>query len=344
MNPAKGSIPQPLTGIFLKNTRKKFRLFLLLLLFTGVLAAWALTQGAYSVSFNDLALALSGGSNQPAGIIIMNLRLPRIIAALIAGWGLSMAGLALQSLLKNPLASPSTLGISQGAAFGAALSIMLFSGQVMSITVFAFVGAMGATMIILILARLRALSPEAVILAGVALSALFTSATSLMQYLATDTQLALVVFWTFGDVARSGRQEIILLACTIAVVSLFFQFRRWDLNALASGEESARGLGVNVDQIRIQGMIAAALVAAMVTAFHGIIAFIGLLAPHIARRIVGANHQILLPFSSVVGAFLLLAADTMGRVLLGSGSLPVGVITSFMGAPLFLYLLVRGYR
>ncbi|SLM31903.1 conserved membrane hypothetical protein [Desulfamplus magnetovallimortis] len=334
----------PLTSAFLAQVQKKLNLFFLLLFLTAVLGIWAVTQGAYDISPLDVLRALVGGNGQTSDIVILNIRLPRIIAALVAGWGLSLSGLTIQSLLKNPLGSPSTLGISQGAAFGAALSIVIFGGQVLSVTAFAFAGSMGATAIILILARLKRLSPEAVILAGVALSSLFTSATTLIQYVASETQLALVVFWTFGDVARSSWGEIALLSGTVAVASLFCMIRRWDLNALASGEECARGLGVNVDRIRIQGMIAASLVAALVTAFHGVIAFVGLLAPHMARRIVGSDHRLLLPFSSIIGALLLLCADTLGRVLVGSGSLPVGVITSFMGAPMFLYLLIRGYR
>lgn len=335
---------RPLTSAFLDEVRKKRNLFLLLLLSTAGLGIWAVSQGTYEITPLQVLRALFGGSGQPSDIVVLNIRLPRIVAALVAGWGLSLSGLSIQSLLKNPLGSPSTLGISQGAAFGAALSIVIFGGQVLSVTAFAFAGAMAATAIILLLARLKRLSPEAVILAGVALSSLFASATTLIQYLASETQLALVVFWTFGDVARSGWREIGLLTVSVSLVSLFFLFRRWDLNALASGEECARGLGVNVDKIRMQGMIATSLVAALVTAFHGVIAFVGLLAPHMARRIVGADHRMLLPFSSVIGALLLLSADTLGRILVGSGSLPVGVITSFMGAPLFLWLLVRGYR
>jgi len=178
----------------------------------------------------------------------------------------------------------------------------------------------------------------------VALSSLFVSATILIQYLATETQLAMVVFWTFGDVARPNWSEIWLLAGTVLFVSFYLTTKRWDLNALASGEQAARGLGVNVDRVRFSGMVAVSLVSALATAFHGVIAFVGLIAPHMARRLVGDDHRLLIPFSSVLGALLLLTADTLGRVLIGSGALPVGVITSFLGAPMFLYLLVRGYK
>ncbi|AQU99639.2 MULTISPECIES: FecCD family ABC transporter permease [Desulfococcus] len=309
-----------------------------------VLAFWAVTQGAYELTLDRIFRALTGELSPAESVVIWNIRLPRIFAAMVMGWGLAVSGLGIQSLLKNPLGSPATLGISQGAAFGAASAIVVFSSSMMSATAFAFIGAMVATGIILLLARLKRLAPEAVILAGVALSSLFTSATMLIQYLATETELAVVVFWTFGDVARSDWRDIGIATVAVAVVTLFFMIRRWDLNALASGEETACGLGVNVDRMRLQGMAAAALVAALATAFCGVIAFVGLIAPHMARRLVGADHSLLIPFSGVLGALLLLSADTLGRVVVGSGAMPVGVVTSFLGAPMFLYLLIRGYR
>lgn len=333
-----------ITTAYLKYVHQKILLLIILLSMILLVAGYAIAQGVYEIPIRDVLSALTGNAGGASRVVITNIRLPRVVAAIICGWGLSLSGLFIQSLLKNPLGSPSTLGISQGAAFGAALSIVVFSAKVFSVTAFAFGGAMGATLVILILARLKRLSPEAIILAGVALSSLFASATILIQYLATETQLAMVVFWTFGDVARSNWREIWLLTVAVFLASFFLMALRWDLNALSSGEETAKGLGVNVERIRVTGMIAAAFVSALATAFHGVIAFIGLIAPHMARRLIGDDHRLLIPFSAVLGALLLLTADTFGRVLIGSGALPVGVITSFLGAPLFLYLLVRGYR
>lgn len=336
--------PGAVTSAFLHRFKAKMTLLAVLTGIALTLAVYAVTQGAYDLSPLRVLKVLTGGGGEAADVVVWNIRLPRIAAALMTGWGLSLAGLSIQSLLKNPLGSPSTLGISQGAAFGAALAIVVFGAKVFSVTVFAFAGAMGATVVILLLARLKSLSPEAIILAGVALSSLFGSATILVQYVATETQLAVVVFWTFGDVARSGWKEIGLMSAAVVLASLYLAARRWDLNALDSGEETAKGLGVHVERVRLQGMVVASLVSALATAFHGVIAFVGLIAPHMARRLVGADHGLLVPFSAVLGGLLLLAADTLGRVLVGSGALPVGVVTSFMGAPMFLYLLVRGYR
>jgi len=332
------------TQAYLRGVRQKA--ILVSLLSGGILALgiYAVTQGAYQLGVDQVVRALTGSGQRTVDVVVWSIRLPRIVAALMAGCGLAMAGLALQSLLRNPLASPATLGISQGAAFGAALSVVVFQAGAASITTFAFAGAMAATLAILLLGRLKRLTPEALILAGVALSSLFASGTILVQYLATETQLAVVVFWTFGDVARSGWREIGLMSGAVFLAAVFMAARRWDLNALDAGDDAARGLGVTVGRLRWQGMVIAALVAALVTAFHGVIAFVGLIAPHMARRIVGADHRLLIPCAAVLGALLLLGADTLGRVLVGSGAMPVGVITSFLGAPMFLYLLMRGYR
>ena len=327
------------------------------------LAVTALTLGAYDIGPLQVFRALVGLEEGSRATAILSIRLPRIIAAVAAGWALGLSGLATQALLKNPLASPFTLGISHGAAFGAAFSIVFLGAGAMqdsalraavgsefliksvyAVSLFAFLGAMAATAVIILLARLRRMAPESVILAGVALSSLFLSGTILVQYFATETEIASVVFWTFGDVARSNWREIGILGLVTLLASLYLFLRRWDLNALLSGDETALGLGVEVERLRLAGMLLAALTAALATAFHGVIAFLGLLAPHIGRRLVGSDHRLLIPFSSLIGALLLLAADTLGRVLIGSGALPVGVLTSFMGAPLFLYLLLKGYR
>lgn len=333
-----------LTQQYRAYSRKRWLWLLLLLAGITATALFALRFGAYPISLHDLLEVLKGKGEAATQAAIWRIRMPRIAGALVCGWGLALAGLSIQTLLKNPLASPSTIGISQGAAFGAASAIVLLEAQIYLVTSFAFAGAISATTVVLVLASLKRLSTEAVVLSGVALSSLFTSGTILLQFLANDAQLAMVVFWTFGDVARAGWREIALMAIGVTLASAWLYSKRWDMNALISGEETAKGLGVNVKRTRMAGVVAAALVAAMGTAFFGVIAFVGLLAPHMARRLVGADHRLSLPFSCVLGALLLLASDTVGRVLIGNGSLPVGVVTSCLGAPMFLYMLIRSYR
>ena len=329
------------TAAYLDQVRYKLLLFGLLLCAIAVVSIYAIAVGAYYIPFKEVLDTLIGNGDKTTRVVISNIRMPRVIAAILCGWGLSLSGLTIQSLLKNPLGSPITLGISHGSAFGAAVAIVVFGAGMVCVTVSAFAGGMTATLIILALARFKRLSPLAIILTGTALHSLFLSGTYLIQYVANETDLARVVFWSFGDVARSGWMEIWILAGGVLLTTIFLGVFRWDLNALASGDDTAKSLGVRVEQIRLWGMFIATLVAAMATAFHGIIGFLGLIAPHMARRIVGEDHSILVPFSAVTGALLLLFADTLGRVFIGSGSLPVGVITSFLGAPVFLFLLVR---
>jgi iron complex transport system permease protein len=336
------------SGTVSTQYRRQFRRKLLLpFLFAGLtilLALFAVSKGAYNLPLEQIFAVLTGHAEPASAVVITHIRLPRVIAALVCGWGLSLSGLTLQSLLKNPLASPSTLGISQGAAFGAAAAIVMFSTERWAVTVAAFAGAATAAALILTVSLLRRLSSEAVILAGAALSSLFLSGTILIQYLASETQLAQMVFWTFGDTARSSWTEIGWTAGAVSVATLCLSMLCWDFNALSSGEETAKGLGVPVERTRTIGVLAAASIAALATAFHGVIAFVGLLAPHMARRLTGDDHRLLIPLSSVLGALLLLAADTLGRTLIDSGTLPVGVLTSFLGAPMFLYLLIREKR
>lgn len=333
--------PGAATATYLKHIQHKT--FLLALLLGGILlvAVYAVARGAYDIPIKGVLGVLTGKADAATAVVITNIRLPRVIAAIVCGWGLSLSGLCLQTLLRNPLGSPITFGISHGAAFGAAVAIVIFGTSMVSITAFAFAGGMTATLVILFLAKFKRLSATAIILAGVAMHSLFLSGIYLIQYISTETELAQVVFWTFGDVARSSWKEIGWLAGAVFLISVFLVLLRWDLNAFSQGDETAKGLGVSVNQIRLTGMVIATTVAALATSFHGMIGFLGLIAPHTARRLVGEDHCLLIPFSAVLGALLLLTADTLGRLLIGSGSLPVGVITSFLGAPLFLYLLVR---
>lgn len=201
-----------------------------------------------------------------------------------------------------------------------------------------------ATMVILMLAGIRNFSPEAMVLSGVALSSLFSAGTILIQYFAQDFQIAAVVFWTFGDLGRTAWPEVTILAIIIALSFIYFMFRRWDYNALDSGEETAKGLGVNVERVRQFGMLLSSLIAAVAVSFLGIIGFIGLVGPQIMRRIIGGDHRYLIPASALMGSLLLLVSDTLARTMVAPVVLPVGAITSFFGAPLFLYLLIRGYQ
>ncbi len=330
-----------------------------LLLLCCLLTIIAISAGPVNIPLSQTARALAGLSVRPqtAGII-WHIRLPQALTAVFAGAGLAIAGAAMQSILRNPLGSPFTLGMSNAAAFGAAFAVMILGTSAMSssntdalmlsnqyITAFsAFICCFGAALIIVAVSRIRGSSPEVIILTGVALGSLFTAATMFLQYFADDVQLAAMVFWTFGDLARASWNEIGFLAIVVVVSCIYFMGNRWNYNAIDAGDETARGLGVNVSRVRLVGMLVASLVTAAIVAILGLIGFVGLVCPHMVRRFIGDDHRFLLPASCLAGASLLLASDTAARLIIPRHALPVSVLTAFLGAPVFIMLILRGYR
>jgi iron complex transport system permease protein len=319
-----------------------------------VIIYYSLHTGPINLNAWQILKVLVGSGNKIQHLVIWNIRLPRILAAIIAGTSLSLAGCAMQCLLRNPLASPFTMGISQGAAFGAAFAIIgLHIGQEpvtevpiiatspYIITLFAFSGAFAGIMVILTLAKLSRLSAYSMVLAGVATGSLFTAATMLLQYFAEDIEVASVVFWTFGDVSRANIVDVSLMFFIGTAALVYFIFKRHDFNAMQIGEETAKSLGVNTEGLRFVGILAAALITAVSVAFLGIIGFVGLVGPHVTRRLIGGDHRFLIPISALTGSVLLLAADTAARTVMAPTVLPVGILTSFMGAPLFIYLIIK---
>jgi iron complex transport system permease protein len=321
-----------------------------------VLFIMAVSLGAVRVPMQEILRAFTGmDTDARFRIIIYNIRLPHAFAALLAGAGLSAAGAAMQSILRNPLGSPFTLGISQAGAFGAAFSVMMLgtgamqSTQVGAVTIAnpylttfsAFIACMATSLIIIAIARIRGASPEVMVLSGVALGSLFSAGTMFLQYFADDVQLAAMVFWTFGDVGRAGWQEVGLMAAVVIAGVFFFVLNRWNYNAIDAGDETARSLGVRVERVRMAGMLAASLITAFIVSFLGVIGFVGLICPHIVRRIIGDDHRFVMPASCLTGAVLLLASDTVARLILAPHVLPVSILTAFLGAPTFLYLLIH---
>ncbi|MDI9395947.1 MAG: iron ABC transporter permease [Euryarchaeota archaeon] len=350
-----GAVPED----YLVYIRRKIFWILggLLLLFLMLIYSISVGQVAippYEVFQTIMGLSVSDSWDS----IIWNIRLPQALAAIVAGAGLSVAGVVMQSILRNPLGSPFTLGISNAGAFGAALSvIVLGTGRMQSTaanavvinnpyltTMVAFLFCLLATGIILLISRIRSSSPEVMILAGVALSSLFTAGTMFLQYFADDTQLAAVVFWTFGDVGRANWPTLKIMTVVVLLATLFFMINRWDYNAIDAGDETAKGLGVNVERVRMVGMVVTALVSAVIVSFLGVIGFVGLVCPHMVRRIIGDDQRYLIPGSTIFGGILLLASDTAARLIISPYVLPVSILTAFMGAPTFIYLLLRGYK
>jgi len=337
------------------NIRRRVLLTLGIAVLLCLAALCSLRIGAYPVGLGTIADVFRGNADAAVRHVLLNIRLPRMCGALLAGGCLALAGVAMQNVLRNPLASPFTLGVSQGAAFGAAFALIVLDAgnpglavaehgalRGASLTVgMAFLGSLVTVAALLILSAWRELSPAALILAGVALSSFFGAAMMLLQYFASDIQVAAAVFWTFGDLGKAGWRELAVMLMVLVPATAYFLWRRWHFNALLWGDDSAKSLGVHVYRLRLVSLILAALVAAVTTAFLGIIGFVGLIAPHIMRMIMGQDHRFLLPGSLFAGALLLVAADVLARTVMAPVVLPVGILTSFAGVPLFLYLLAR---
>ena len=332
------------------------RLFLLLLVVICLIAFFSsISLGAVTIPLGSVVKMLLGFEISPQfQNIISNIRLPNALAALIAGSGLAISGAVMQSVLRNPLGSPFTLGISQAGAFGAAMAIMaagtgiMQSTQVGAVTVTnpfltiasAFFMCMVSALLIILIAKFYGTSPEAMVLCGVALGSVFSAGTMFLQYFADDVQLAAIVFWTFGDIGRAGWREIVIMSIAVVPGTLFFILNRWNYNAIEAGDETAKGLGVRVDLVRILGMVVASLITATIVSFLGIIAFVGLISPHIIRRFTGDDYRFVLLASWLCGSALLLVSDIGARLILKPHVLPVAVLTSFIGGPLFIYLLL----
>lgn len=343
--------------LYKSYTRKKIYIGLLLATLLVVAIFGSFKVGAANLSVYELINGLFN-SSAPGASIIWNIRIPRILAALVAGMYMGIEGSVLQSVLRNPLASPYTMGISQGAAFGAAFAIIVLgAGTVHStqahavmvnnpyLTVLAaFSGAIMGVIAILLISRVRSVTPEVMILAGVAMSALFSAGTMFLQYFASETQVAATIFWTFGDVERAVWSDVWIMLLFLMPVILYFLYHAWDYNSLESGEETARGLGVNTHSLRLKGMLITSFTSALTVAFLGVIGFVGLIAPHIMRRIIGNDHRFLIPTSALLGALILLVSDTIARSIISPIILPVGIITAFMGAPMFLYIIMKMRR
>ena len=333
-------------SLYRKNRIKSIGFLIVLSILLVVTILLSLRAGSYETPIAELVKGIFGQSaDKKINLIVQNNRLPRILTAILAGSGLGLAGCILQAVLRNPLASSSTLGVSQGATFGAAFAIVVLglgATDRFGIPLCAFIGSIAVALVILGLSKFRQVSPEGIVLAGVAISSMFTGATTLIQYFADEVQLSTLVFWTFGDLGNAGWQDLGAMGIVVAVLCVYCVMHRWDYNALLSGEETAISLGINVKRLTLVGMVLCCLTSSVVVSNVGLISFIGLVAPHIVRMVVGNNHVYLIPGSILGGATLLLLGDLFARTVISPVILPIGAITSFLGGPLFLYLLFKG--
>jgi iron complex transport system permease protein len=319
-----------------------------------VVAGVSLSLGSAEMSFLDAYAAIFGrifpdwfSVSSLADTVVWHLRLPRMLLAVLAGAALAMSGATTQAILRNPLATPYTLGVSAGAGLGAAIGIILGSGVTAGpflIIGNAFIFSLIPVVVILLLVKRKGPAPETIILAGVAVMYIFSACTTILQYFAEANAVSATVFWLVGDLSRAAWWQLpyilgVLVLCTIINLRL-----SWDLNLMKMGDDSAKSLGVEVDRVRTLTLVTACLSTATVVSFTGAIGFICLVAPHICRAVIGGDERFLIVSSALFGAILLLFADIVARRLIAPIVLPVGAITAFLGGPLLLYLLIRRKR
>ncbi|MCC6040172.1 MAG: iron ABC transporter permease [Thermofilum sp.] len=323
-----------------------------------VLAALTVASVPATVAFGtvykpwEVVLGLLEGSSDVAQALVLRFR--RALVSLLVGAFLGGAGVLTQAAFRNQLASPFTLGISSASALGVAVALVLgvggrggswfvtFSSPAV-LALFAFTFSLAQTLLVLLLAWKAGLDPRALILASISLNFLYQAVLYLVQYLVlNEIQLATVVFWTFGDLGRAGWQELSFLLAGSPVITLAYLLLHKDLDLLLLGDDVAETSGINPRRTRLITVIAAALGAALATSFVGILAFLCLLSPHLARLLIGGRHKYLVPASMLIGALILEWADAISRTILSPVVLPVGVTLSMVGAPLLVYLLLRG--
>lgn len=340
----------------LQKKHRRNTIVMIAMLMTVILVGIAcLFVGSSNMTFTDALDALLGGGTLGQSRIIWKIRVPRVLAAIIAGAGLSVSGLMMQTTLNNAMASPSTLGVSNAAVFGANLSIIAFAGGFLSTgnnlmnfdvganpyatSVLAFVFSTLSILLILGLCTVRSFSPNVVVLSGMALGSVWTAATTILQFYATDVGLSAAVVWSFGDLGRATYQTDGIMFCVVLIGFIFFMLMSWKYNALLSGEATAKTMGINVEALRFVTLLLASVITAACVSFLGIIGFVGIICPHVTKKLLGQDHRVTIPVSALSGSLLLLFADTLSRCM-GSGSaLPVGAITSLLGAPFFIAII-----
>ncbi|MEM2491510.1 MAG: iron ABC transporter permease [Candidatus Bathyarchaeia archaeon] len=325
------------------------------MLLTLLMVPTSTALGWYRAGAADVLRVLFMPDESPLSTVVWDLRLRRVLAAMIIGAILAGSGAAIQASLRNPLASPFTFGLSFAASLGVAIALLFLQGGgverfrisiynplVVSASAFAF--SLLQVLIILLLSYRAGLSARALVLSSISLSFCYQAILYLIQYLVLNEVLvSTVIFWSFGDLGRIAWGELKAVALiSAAVIIPYFLYRSLDYDLLLAGDELTKSAGVSPKRIRLETAIIAALGAALATSFVGVIGFVGLVAPHIGRSLVGGSHRYLMPASMVVGSLMLVLSDLLGRTIIAPTIIPVGIMTSLIGAPLLIYLLIKG--
>ncbi|EMD5947781.1 iron chelate uptake ABC transporter family permease subunit [Proteus sp. G4445] len=331
--------------------RQILRRFFYLMILGGVLCSVLIldfTLGPSGLSLTELWNTLISPETADAGtrVIVWDIRLPYSLMAVVVGMSLGLAGAEMQTILNNPLASPFTLGVSSAAAFGAALAIVLGIGipgvpAQWFISVNAFIFALLATLLLDFISRWMRVSTSGIILFGIALVFTFNAAVSIMQFIANEDTLQGLVFWTMGSLNRASWDKLYILLVVLVIIFPLSLLNAWKLTALRLGEDRAMSFGINVRRLRLTTLLRISIISALAVAFVGPIGFIGLVAPHIARMTFGEDHRFYLPASALIGALVLSIASLVSKNLLSGVIIPVGIVTSLVGIPFFVSIILR---
>ncbi|WLH81258.1 iron ABC transporter permease [Pseudomonas sp. FP2335] len=330
--------------------RKRLILCVMAVLLLGsVLLDLALGPARYSLSEVLGALFAPDTAAPQVRVVMWDIRLPVALMAVAVGAALSLAGAQMQTILNNPLASPFTLGLSAAASFGAAMGlafgVALFplAAQYM-VPLNAFIMAMLCALLIHFLSLRRGVSAETIVLLGIALVFTFNALLALVQFFATEQAVAAVVFWTMGSLTKATWPKLGVICLVILITLPIFAKRAWALTALRLGDDKAASFGINVRSLRLQTLIMVSLLAAFPVAFVGTIGFIGLVGPHIARMLIGEDQRFFLPASLLTGALILSASSVVSKTLIPGAIFPIGVVTSLIGVPFFISLILGGKK
>lgn len=318
----------------MNNRNKKIFLSIIILIIAGVI----------DLFIGDSKIALSDLSNlsKVQRTILFNIRLPEVLTSIVVGLSLGLGGAIMQTILNNPLADPFTLGISSAAGFGASLFLLL--GFSLSYVAFgSIIFSLVSMILVFYVSKKKAMNTEDMILAGIAIKFFFDSLTSLLQYLATDEALSSIVFWLFGNVTKTSLKQVGIILFVLVVILVFSLKDSWKLTAMRFGEDRAMAMGVDIKKLKVRTFILVSILAAVSVSYVGIIGFLGILAPHFARRLVGEDQRYYLILSAVVGAVLLLISSMISKIVKPGVVIPIGIISSIIGLPL-IYVMLFGVK
>lgn len=334
-----------------KTAYKRWLFVLLALILLISCVVMDIMTGPAKLSFSETLSVLFNPSDASVQnhVIVWDLRMPVALMALLIGAMLSVAGAEMQTILNNPLADPFTLGLSSAASFGAALAITLqislipgYGGFLVSAN--AFVMAAVASLALFAFTKMRGMSSEIMVLVGIAMLFSFNALLALLQYGASEVQLSQIVFWMMGSLARASWEKVTICMVILALVVPYFMSQNWALTALRMGDEKAASMGVNVQRLRLMSLIGVSLLSAVAVSFVGVIAFVGLVGPHIARLVVGEDQRSFLPFSALAGALIMSGTSVVSKSINPGVIYPISIITSLIGIPFFVSLILASRK